>query len=110
MVDIDEKTKEKIIQLQVLEQRSQSLLIQKQVFQTQLLEIENAITELEKTKDNVYKLVGPVMVSAKRLDLKKELESKKEILTIRIENIEKQESKIKEESLKIQKEVMKYIQ
>ncbi len=100
---------EKITQLQVLEQRSQGLLMQKQVFQSQLLEIENALEELKKSKGETYKIVGPLMVATKKEDLKKDLSSKKELLDIRIKNIEKQESKTKEEVSKIQKEVMKNI-
>jgi len=109
-MEIDKITKEKIGKLQILEQRLQSFLMQKQTFQSQTLEIENAISELEKDVKEAYRIVGPIMISSSKEDLKKDLNSKKEILNLRIKNLEKQESKIKEEASVLQNEVMKVLQ
>ncbi|MBN1502221.1 prefoldin subunit beta [Candidatus Woesearchaeota archaeon] len=105
MKDVDQETKNKIEQLQFLEQNINTLLAQKQQFQSQLLEVESALNELETTTE-AYKIVGNIMVLSKKPDLKKDLDSKKEILNLRIKNIEKQETKIREKATNIQQEVM----
>ncbi len=106
-MQINKETEEKIGQLQLMEQNLQNILMQKQAFQTQLFEIDNALKELEKTKDETYKIVGPIMVAANKKDIKDDLQSKKEILELRIKNLEKQERKIKDEATQLQSEVMK---
>jgi len=82
--------------------------MQKQSFQTQLTEIESALKEL-KNSEKAYKIVGNIMVSSKKLDLEKDLKSKKETVELRIKMLERQEEKIKEKADKIQKEVLKEI-
>lgn len=101
------ETEEKINQLQVMEYNLQNCLTQKQNFQAQLLEVENALRELDGNKEECYKLVGGVLFKEKREKLIKELNSKKEVIDLRIKNLEKQENKIKEELNRIQKEVVK---
>lgn len=96
---------EKIQQMQILEQNLQSFLVQKQSFQMQLAEIESALKELEKAKE-AYRIVGNIMVTAEKEELKKELTSKKEIIELRIKTLEKQETRLREEAAKLQKEVL----
>jgi prefoldin beta subunit len=102
---LSKEVQEKINELQLLEQNSQSFMLQKQNFQVQLMEVESALKELEKTKE-AYKIVGNIMVSSSKSDLKKDLESKKEMLELRVKSLEKQEEKLKEKSSKLQEEVM----
>lgn len=97
---------EKINQLQIIEQNLQEFFMQKQNFQNQLMEINNALNELDKSKDDCYKLVGNVMFREKKENLIKELKDKKSVLDLRIKSIEKQEKKIKEQATTIQKEVV----
>ncbi len=77
MAELSKETEQKIAQLQLYEQSLQNILIQKQQFQSQSLEIDSALKELEATKE-AYKIVGNIMVASKKEDLKKDLESKKE--------------------------------
>ena len=107
---ISPETQQQMEQLQILEQTLQSTVAQKQNFQSQLLEIENALNEVQKTKEQVYKIVGPLMVAASRDDAKKDLESRKEILQLRMDNLQKQEKKIKERFDALHKEVVKHLQ
>lgn len=109
MQKINQETQEKIQQLQIFEQNIQNLLLQKQAFQFELNEAENALDEVKKTKDDVYKLIGQVMLKASKSEIEKDLNQKKDILSLRVKAIEKQESQLKEESEKIKKEVMKKI-
>ena len=105
MVEVSKETEQKISQLQLFEQSLQNLLMQKQQFQSQLVEVESALKELGDSEES-YKIVGNIMVSAKKEDLKKDLESKKETLSIRVKTLEKQEGSIKEKAEKLQSEVM----
>jgi len=108
---IDKDTEQKIAQLQMFEQNLQNFFIQRQTFQNQNAEIENALKELNDLKeDNAFKLVGNIMLKKKKKDLVEDLKSKKEVLELRIKNIEKQENKIKEKSKEIRDEVMKELE
>ena len=105
MAEVQKETEKKINQLQLFEQGMQNLLIQKQQFQSQIVEIDSALSELE-TSEKAYKIVGNIMVDAKKDELKKSLESKKGMVDLRIKTIEKQEKQIKEKSSKMQSEIV----
>ena len=96
---------DKLKQLQLMEQNMQALGQQKQQFATQLAEAENAEKELGKS-DTAYKIVGSLMVKAKREDLLEELGQKKEILNLRVQSIEKQENNLRSKFKALQKEVL----
>ena len=97
----------KIQELQIIEQNLSNLLLQKQNFQVRLLENENALKELERTKKQSYKIIGNIMVAMDKEELKKELSSEKDIFNIRIKNIEKQESRLKDKAQELQSEILK---
>ena len=73
------------------------------------MEIENALKELSETKEETYKLIGNILVKKNKEDLINELDSKKEVINIRVKNINKQEEQIKEKAEKLQSEVVKEI-
>lgn len=102
---MEKETEQKIAQLQLLEQNLQGFLMQKQQFQVQLTEVESALEEIKNT-DESFKIVGNIMVKAKKEELEKDLKEKKEMLELRIKTIEKQEKNIKEKAETIQKEVL----
>lgn len=106
MDKMSKETEQKIGQLQLMEQNLQNFLMQKQTFQTQLFEIDNALKELEKTKDKTYKIVGTVMIASKKEELIKELKEKKSIIELRIKTLEKQEKAIKEKASQMQTDIM----
>ena len=108
MADKEEKdnAQESIARLQILEQNMQSILMQKQQFQAQLVEIESALKEMS-TTNTVYKIVGNIMVNAEKAELEKDLKQKKEFIDIRIKNLEKQEMQFKDKTKKLQEEVLK---
>ncbi len=99
---------EKISQLQMFEQGLQSFLQQKQQFQGQMMELESALEELTGAKE-AYKIVGNIMVKTDRDELQKDIESKKEMLEIRIKAIEKQELQLKEKATRLQEEVLQQL-
>ncbi len=106
MADESKEAEAKLGQLQMLEQNLQSFLLQKRNFQTQLIEIESALSEIENTS-SAYKIVGNIMVAADKETLKKDLGQKKEMLDLKIKTLEKQEGKLKEQVTSIQQDVMK---
>ena len=107
-MDVSKETEQKIGQLQMFEQSMQNFLGQKQQFQVQLVEVESALNELSST-DKAYKIVGNIMVEADRNELKSDLQSKKEMLELRIQTMEKQESQVREKASKLQSEILKKI-
>ena len=108
-MEIPNDTKERIAELQKLEQNLQAFSSQSQRFQTQLFEVENAKNELGKLKDTekAYKMVGNIMILSEKNELSKDMDSKQEIFSLRIKNIEKQEEKIKEKMNNLQEDIMK---
>ncbi len=106
MDDISKESEKKLSHLQMLEQSMQSLLMQKQQFQMQQVELESALKELENV-DEAYKIVGNIMVLSKKSDLKEDLNSKKEIIELRIKTLEKQENQFREKASKLQSEILK---
>jgi prefoldin beta subunit len=105
MTETEKGSEEKIQKLQLLEQNMQNYLMQKQQFQSQAVEIDSALEELKDQKE-AYKIVGNIMVSAKKEDLEADLKKKKEIIDLRIKSIEKQEDLIKNKAKTIQEEVL----
>ena len=96
---------EKIQQLQLFEQSMQSLLQQKQTMQVQLAEIESALKELQ-GKESAYKIIGNIMVATPSSELQTDLQSKKELVELRITTLDKQENDVKEKAEALQKEVV----
>ncbi len=102
---VDEETKRKIEKLQSTENTLQQLLAKKQQFQSQIVEIESALGELDKT-EQAYKIVGNIMVATAKDALRSDLDQKKEMLTLRVQSVEKQEKKLQEQAESLQKEVL----
>ena len=86
----------------------QQLLMQKQAFQLQMMEIESALKELDGAGE-AYKIIGNIMVLTKREELEKELKEKKETLELRISSLEKQETKTREKAASLQKDILSVI-
>ena len=102
---LDKETQEKIQELQIAEQNSQAILLQKQTFQLELNETISAAEEVKKTKDEIFKIVGQVMIKAQKAEIEKELEEKKRILEFRIKAIENQEALFRKKLSSLQQEI-----
>ena len=99
------ETKEKLEQLQNLEQNINTLIAQKQQFQSQGMEIENALVQMEDT-EKVFMIIGNIMVASTKEKAKKELGEKKEIVELRLKTIDKQEQKLRTKAGELQQDVM----
>jgi len=96
----------KLQEMQILEQNLQNLLLQKQAFQMELSETESAITEVEKSSEDVYKIIGQLMISTKKDDVLADLKKKQEMLELRVKTLEKQEGTLSEKADKLREEFM----
>lgn len=100
--------KEKNIQeIQFLEQGLQNLLYQKQAFQMELSETKEALSELENSKDDVFKVIGQIMIKSSKAKIKEEFLTKIKIFELRINELEKQESSLSSRIEKIRDEDLK---
>jgi prefoldin beta subunit len=102
MTEIDEK---KIQEMQILEQRLQNSILQKQSFQMELAETNAALEEIDKAGDEVFKIIGQLMIKSEKSKIKTELLEKLKILEIRIKSFEKQEVSLSEQLEKLREEV-----
>ena len=96
---------ENVNQLQLMQQNMQNILMQKQQIESQLTELNSALSEIEKT-NKAYKILGKVMIAADKEEVKKELQEKKEVFDLRFKNIVAQEEKFKENIENIQQKVV----
>lgn len=102
MTDRDKKIQE----MQMLEQNLQNLLFQKQAFHMELSETKSALNEIGISGDEVFKIIGQLMIKTNKAKLKEELSNKEKIITLRIKSIEKQEAPITKKLEDLQKEVI----
>jgi prefoldin beta subunit len=103
----DNIQEKRIQELQILEQNLQNILLQKQAFQMELRETQSALKELEKSGDEVFKIIGQLMIKTDKKDMTEELKNKERIIGLRINSFEKQEQTLSEKLEELQKEVLK---
>lgn len=98
---------QKIQEMQILEQKLQNTLFQKQAFQIELAETNSALVEIEKAKDDVFKIIGQLMIRSEKSKIKEELLEKRKILELRTKAFEKQEISLTEQLDKLREELTK---
>lgn len=100
---------EKIQELQILEKNLQNLAMQKQAFQLESTESQNALEEIKKTSSDIFKVIGSIMLKAEKDETIKELEEKINLLNLRNSSIEKQEALIEDKAEELKSEIKKII-
>jgi prefoldin beta subunit len=108
-MDLDKETQQKIQELQTLEQNFQQILMQKQAFQIELSETENALSEIAKSEDDIFKIVGNIMIKTDKKKTEEELKKKQELLALRLKSIDSEEQNFTKQTEELRKEVMKKI-
>jgi prefoldin beta subunit len=90
--------REQLARYDQTQQNLQAVLAQKQQVELELSETEKALEELAKAADSeaVYKFAGNLLVKAKKDDVVKELNEKKELANTRKMVLTKQESRFRE--------------
>ncbi len=106
-MDKDEDIQKEIIRLQNFERQMQAVLMQRQQIHIQLGEIGLALEELGKAKDkeDVYKMIGNVMIKTTAADAKEDLAEKKTLMESRMKTLEGQEEKLRAELIRLQKKL-----
>ncbi|OIO26208.1 hypothetical protein AUJ14_02305 [Candidatus Micrarchaeota archaeon CG1_02_55_22] len=104
-MELTEQQKKDLTELQSLQQQMQMTVMQKQQLLIQKNESGRVLEELGKADDAavLYRFAGPVLVSKKKADLIKEIEAEKETYDMREGIFSKQEARIKERALALQK-------
>ena len=102
---------ERLLRLQQLQQTLQNIMVQKQQVELELLEVDKALEELEKTPDDgvIYKSVGSLLIKTEKSKVTEELKERKELANMRVSVLGKQEerirSQIKELNEKLQRDL-----
>ncbi len=76
---------------ELIEQNLNQLLMQKQSIQIEFNETVNALEELQKSKGDVYRMLGNIMIKSEKQSLIKELEERKKVLEMQLSVFDKQE-------------------
>ena len=108
--NLDKETQMQIQEMQILEQNFHQLLMQKQAFGFELNETDLALEEIEKAEGDVFKIVGnQIIIKTSKEKLKEELKSKKDLINLRMKNIDKQEKEFSEKLESLKEKVIKKI-
>ena len=94
-----------IEELRAIEQNLQHISSQKQSNQIDLNEVNNALEELNKTSDEVFKIVSGLMLKIEKSDALKDLDEKRKLLEMRISSIEKQEKLLEKKAEELKTEL-----
>jgi prefoldin beta subunit len=103
--------REQVSRLQQLQQNLQAIMMQKQQLEVETVETDRALEELKKAgpDDTVYKNAGSVLIKAKKEDMIKELEEKKELSNTRVMVLGKQEARVKENLKEVENKINEMI-
>lgn len=104
MNELPPQIQNQLAQLQQIQQQAQALMQQKNQIEMVLRENERALEELKKTSDDatVYKAAGELLIKAKKEEVLKDLEEKKDTLEIRLKSLSKQEERIQSRFTQLQ--------
>ena len=102
----NENRESKMQELQLLEQSLQNTLMQKQAFQMELSETQAALGELKNSGDEVFKIIGQLMIKSEKSKITSDLKNKEKILNLRISTLEKQENSLTEKFEELRKEIL----
>jgi prefoldin beta subunit len=103
--------REQVSRLQQLQQNLQAIMMQKQQLEVETAETDRALQELKKASpdDAIYKNAGSVLIKAKKEDVLKELEEKKELSNTRVMVLGKQETRVKENIKEVENKINEMI-
>ena len=103
--------KEQVSRFQQLQQNLQAIMMQKQQVELESAEIDRALEDLAKAgpEDTVYKSAGPLLIKAKKEDITKDLEEKKELAKTRLMVLSKQETRVKDNLKEVENKINQII-
>lgn len=101
----DPELEKSLMEYDNLEKQLQVIVLQKHQLQLQLNEIGLAEEELKKSKGEIYKSLGVVMVKSNKEDADKDLRERKELVNMRLGTMAKQEEKLRSSVMTLQKKL-----
>lgn len=104
---MNQDSEKKMQELQLLSQHLQNLLLQKQAFQLELDETQNALKEIIDSKEDVYKIIGQLMIKSNKDSVVEDLKSKEKLIESRLNAIERQETSLSEKVEALRNEITK---
>ncbi len=72
----------------------------------ELSETKSALKEIGNSGDEIFKIIGQLMIKTKKAKIEEELSNKEKIITLRIKSIEKQETPLTKKLEDLQKEIV----
>ena len=102
--DVPPWLREQLERYEQVQQNLQSVSVQKQQIDLEIIETDKALAELEKSADDVkvYKSAGTVMVSSNKADVVKDLTESKDLSNTKLSVLNKQEERLKENIKEVQ--------
>ncbi|MBN1170037.1 prefoldin subunit beta [Candidatus Micrarchaeota archaeon] len=94
-----------LIEYENLEKQLEVLLIQKHQLQIQVNEINHALDQLKKSKGEVYRSVGSIILHTTRDEAQTDLKERLELLEVKINTLGKQEEKLRTIVMETQKKI-----
>ena len=107
-VEMSKQLQDQINRLQQMRMQLQMIMQQRQQLDLRLKEIEEALTEVEKSdsKTTIYKSIGSLLIKSKgKTEVVKELKQNKESIELRKSTLDKQEGSTKEKLTELQSKV-----
>jgi prefoldin beta subunit len=98
---------QRLLKLQQLQQTLQGVMAQKQQLEMQLSEVDEALNELEKMNETavIYKSIGALLVKSQKNTVTEELKERKELLTMRVDVIAKQDDRLRTQAKDLQEKL-----
>jgi prefoldin beta subunit len=93
-------------EIQFLEQNLQNIIYQKQAFQMEISETESALEETKKSGEDVYKIIGQLMIKTDKAKVEKELQEKQGLIQKRLDSMDEQEKVFSEKLKKLRDEML----
>jgi len=108
-VKLPPAVQERLLRLQQLQQTLQTVLTQKQQLEIDLLEVDQALSELEKASDDtvIYKSIGSLLIKTEKPKVTGELKERKEMDNMRVSVLGKQEERLRGQIKELQEKLQK---
>ncbi len=105
--EIPAKVRAQIQRLRQLQDQLNAIILRKQQWHVRLSEINNALEELSKLKDEeiVYRIVGQVMIPMKKVEVVEKLSEEKELAEASMRTLDKQEKIVRKEIEELNNEI-----
>ena len=98
------QVQERLLRLQQLQQTLQTILQQKQQVEMETSEIDQTLTELQKTADDavIFKSAGSLLVKSQKTTVIQDLTERKELLSTRTTVMARQEERMRNQLKELQ--------